>query len=284
MLGFDPPHEQQPVTWWRGYPIHSAALLVIIHVATMLATTLAFAFGLSGVVNGLIFSSNAVWGGAIWQFFTYAFVHPPDGLLWFAIEMYLLWVFGREVERFFGRRDFFRLYITLLLLTPLVLTLYGLVRPSIYFGSGSVHFSMFIAFAALYPGAPMIFNITAKWAAIILVAINSLQALGSNNWPALISLWASIGVAIGFVRWARGEFTLPAINLFKRRPKFHVVRPEPAESAPRRTPKPEDAAVDDIDPLLDKIAKSGINSLTAAERARLEKARAALLKKDPGAR
>jgi hypothetical protein len=42
--------------------------------------------------------------------------------------------------------------------------------------------------------------------------------------------------------------------------------------------------MDDIDALLDKIAKSGINSLTSKERARLEKGRENLLKKDSGRR
>ncbi len=282
MLGFDPPNDQQPVTWWRGYPIHSAALLVIIHVATMIATTLAMAFGLGGLLNALTFSSSAVLNGAVWQIGTYAFVHPPS--LWFAVEMYLLWVFGREVERYFGRRDFLRLYGILLLLIPVVLTIYGLVRPAVYFGAGSIHFAIFIAFATLYPGAPMLFSITAKWAAIILVGISTLQALGQNDWASLIALWVSVGVAWAYVGVSRGNLVLPRINNpFKRRPKFRVVRPEPAPSATRKAPNGEDASMDDIDPLLDKIAKSGINSLTSAERARLERARAALLKKDPGA-
>jgi hypothetical protein len=38
----------------------------------------------------------------------------------------------------------------------------------------------------------------------------------------------------------------------------------------------------EIDPLLDKIAKHGLNSLTAQERAALERARAKLLEKDRG--
>ena len=37
--------------------------------------------------------------------------------------------------------------------------------------------------------------------------------------------------------------------------------------------------IESIDPLLDKIAKHGIGSLTEAERARLEEARTELLKK-----
>ena len=61
-----------------------------------------------------------------------------------------------------------------------------------------------------------------------------------------------------------------------RRPKFRVLPAPTARS--RRVEEPDE--VESIDPLLDKIARSGMNSLTAKERARLEKAREALLKKD----
>ena len=40
----------------------------------------------------------------------------------------------------------------------------------------------------------------------------------------------------------------------------------------------------EIDALLDKIAQSGLGSLTAKERAKLEKGRERLLKKEPGRR
>lgn len=278
MLGFDPSNDQQPVTWWRGHPIHAAMLLVIIHVAAMLVTTFV---GLSGL---FAYNSSAVLHGAVWQFVTYAFVHPPQGLLWFAIEMYLLWAFGRELERFFGKRAFLQLYFLLLLLTPALLTVIALLgTPTSFYGSGNLHFALFIAFATLYPGAAMLFGITAKWAAIILVAINSLEAIGAGAWNSLIALWVNIGAAILFVNVSRGRIAIPSFNPFKRRPKFRVVPSEPARPQSRSTPRAEDTTIDDIDPLLDKIAKSGINSLTSAERARLERARAALLKKDPGA-
>ena len=282
MLGFDHSRDEQPVTWWRGYPIHAAMLLVIIHVATMLATTIALASGAEASVNALAFNSAAVMRGAIWQPLTYAFVNPPS--LWFAFEMYLLWMFGKEVERFFGKRSFFQLYASLLLITPIVLTLYGFFQPTAYAGSRSVHFAIFIAFAALYPGAPMLFNITAFWAAVILVGINSLIYLANNAWGYLLAMWASVGVAWLWVRWARGELVLPSASLFKRKPNLRVM-PDPERPAPRRaTRSREEASVDDIDPILEKIARSGMDSLTSSEKALLEKARAALLKKDPGTR
>ena len=76
-------------------------------------------------------------------------------------------------------------------------------------------------------------------------------------------------------------------KLFKRkRPKLRVVR---ASSAPVHAPKlkstsapaspAQDDVIESIDPLLDKISKHGLASLTAREREKLERARAALLKK-----
>ena len=59
-------------------------------------------------------------------------------------------------------------------------------------------------------------------------------------------------------------------KVFSRRPKFRVV--------PK--PKPEEDALTSMDPLLDKIAKRGISSLTAGERSALERAREALVKRD----
>src|SRR5262245_5660672 len=72
-------------------------------------------FGAGSILAWLQFDSAALWSsGQVWRLFTYAFVHAPSGLLWFAIEMYLLFVFGREVERFLGRRAYIGLYVFLL--------------------------------------------------------------------------------------------------------------------------------------------------------------------------
>jgi hypothetical protein len=51
------------------------------------------------------------------------------------------------------------------------------------------------------------------------------------------------------------------------------------EGKPRLRVTPRDP-VDAIDPILEKISTHGLHSLTPAERARLEKARAALLQKE----
>src|SRR4030095_11076269 len=104
----------------------------------------------------LQFYSPAVWpGGQVWRLFTYAFIHAPtpSGLLWFAVEMYMLFVFGREVERFIGRRAYVGLYLVLLLLPPVILTLFGFWIRTAMAGSGALHFAIFVAFVTIYPNA-----------------------------------------------------------------------------------------------------------------------------------
>jgi hypothetical protein len=63
-------------------------------------------------------------------------------------------------------------------------------------------------------------------------------------------------------------------STLRPKPKFHVV----SKPSARRVIEPENVH-DSIDPVLDKISKSGIGSLTASERRALDRARARLLKK-----
>ena len=78
-------------------PAHALAVIACILVAA----------GGGFLLNGLQFDSTEVlYRGQLWRVFTYAFVHSPSGLLWFAVEMYMLFVFGREVERFIGQRAY----------------------------------------------------------------------------------------------------------------------------------------------------------------------------------
>jgi membrane associated rhomboid family serine protease len=267
--------DHQPVTWLNGYPVYAAHFIVLVLVVLMVVTALL------GSANALFpwlaFNSSQVWSGQVWRILTYGLFNPPS--LAFAIDMVMLVWFGRELEKTFGRRTFSALYAGIYLLPPLVLTLVGLVRPMVYFGQPGT-LALFVAFATLFPGAMMIFNILAQWAAIVLVGLFTLIAIAERNWIALILLWSTCGFAHLFVRVHQGTLTLPRIRWRRRSPKLRVL-PDPVPPKPGTgfKPAPSDASMAEIDALLDKIAQSGIGSLTAAERARLEAARHGLMKR-----
>lgn len=270
--------EHQPVTWVRGYPVYAAHLVVAALVASMLVTTLLMVAKADAVRNAMIFSSEAVLRGEVWRFLTYGLFNPPS--IPFVIDMAMIVWFGRELERHFGRRLFLRLYLSLYFITPAVLTLVGLWRPTVEAGqTGSL--AIFVAFATLHPNAMMLFNILAKWVAIVLVGIFTLMALAANDFTGLLTLWATTGFAHAFVRHTQGAFTLPSLRLSQRRPKLRVV-PDPKPAKPAAPTRAAQDSMAEIDALLDKIATSGIASLTPKERAKLESARAALRKRESG--
>jgi hypothetical protein len=273
--------EHRPVMWLRGYPLYAAHFIVFLFVLAMVATTLVQAIPATrGIPEALIFKSAQVLKGEVWRVFTYGLVNPPTSL-WFVIDMFMLAFFGRELEKFFGRRIFLILYGCLYFLTPILFTLIGLLSPMILIGeSGS--FALFIAFATLYPNVTLLFNVLAKWVAVVLVGFYTMMRLAANDWAGLISLWSTVGFAFGFVRFQQGFITLPKIR-FSRRPKLRVL-PDPIGKKTSLAAKSvrEDATMAEVDALLDKIATSGIASLTPKERARLEAAREGLMKRGVG--
>jgi hypothetical protein len=93
-------------------------------------------------------------------------------------------------------------------------------------------------------------------------------------------LWTSIGVAFLFVELNGAGPELAWWNDFKARfaskPKYHVL-PKPRARTVGSRSDPEDVYTS-IDPILDKISKFGIGSLTASERRQLDRERERLLK------
>src|SRR5437660_1126764 len=278
MFGVTTSDDYRPVAWMGRYPVDVTTMLVGLHVAVaILMAILWLPFG-GPIVAWLQFNSTAVWSGQIWRLFTYAFVHDPRALLWFAVEMYMLFVFGREVERFIGRRAYITLYLILLVTPVALLTMWGLWQPSILSGSPALHFGIFVAFATIYPRAELFLRIMAKWIALILAAVYTLQLLAYHAWSELVVVWTTIGAAFLFIEWSGAGPELAwwtAVKTrFAPRPKYRIV----PKVGPTRAAESEDADAS-IDPILDKISKFGIGSLTASERRRLNRERERLLKK-----
>lgn len=272
---FEPSEDQQPVMYLRGYPLHAAHFIVLLFVITMVVCTLAGTAGVSALTALFGFSSELVHHGQVWRIFTYGLVNPPT--LGFVIDMLMIVWFGRELEKFFGRRVFLRFYAILYVLTPLTLTALGFFRPMSLVGETG-GFALFIAFATLYPNAAMLFNLLAKWVALVLVAIFTLNHLYARDFVGLTALWVGIVFAFAFVRHQQGALELPTVRLpsMRKRPKLRVL-PDPEPSSRRDE---DDAPMAEVDALLDKIAKHGIASLSTSERARLEKAREDLMKRE----
>ena len=281
MFGVTTSDDYRPVAWMGRYPLDVTTILVGLHVTIAVITCVLVAVGAGFVLDYLQFDSARVVSlGQVWRIATYAFVHTPSALLWFAVEMYMLFVFGREVERFIGQRAYIALYIILLIAPAAVLTVWGVWQPSALAGSPALHFGIFVAFATIYPRVELLLRIMAKWFALILAGIYTLQLIAYHAWTDLAVVWTSIAAAFVFVELRGAGPELVWWNKFKDlarpRPKLHIVQKQYAQ----RPVEPDDVYAS-VDPILDKISKSGIGSLTANERRQLDRARNRLLKKSP---
>lgn len=278
--------DYRPITWVGRYPVFLTALLVAFHTICMVALSIYVGIAGGALLETLSFNASRLLARHdIWTLATYPFVHMASP--WFLLDMLMLFWFGQQVERFLGRRAFVQLYAVVILAAPLSMLLVARLPDATLVGSSLVHMAIFVAFAMIYPNAELIFHIQAKWFAIAIVAISLLAAFAAQNWAGIIALvstlvaacvclhlhgverFSGITDAISRIRKARPERT--------RKPPEAIGRTRPAPGNARSTDTAETDPLETIDPLLEKISKQGLSSLSPAERRKLEAARATLL-------
>ena len=276
--GYSTQDEQQPVMWLGGYPVYAAYFLALVFGVSMVATSVFLAINATHLLAWLPFQSASVLKGEVWRIATYGLWNPPS--LWFVIDIAMIASFGREVEKVFGRRTFLGLYACLYLLPPLLFTLLGLWFPTQLSGEAGA-FALFVAFATLYPDVVMFFGVLAKWVAVVLVGIYSLMELAGRDWLGILSLWSTVAFAIGFVRYQQGRLDLPRFGQFGL-PQGSPEEPAPDDGRTSSSGPAKGRSMAEIDALLDKIAQSGMASLTPKERAKLDSAREYLARRASG--
>ena len=276
MITHRSPENYDPITWVGRVPVYATTIIVALYVVSMVGVAIALASGAEAGLGKLTFNTESVLrGGELWRCLTYAFVNPPDP--WFIISLVMLYIFGRDVEQHLGRKGFVRLYLGFLLLGPSLLLAAALVsRQSLSISQSWANFAVFLSFAALYPGAQLLFQITAKIFALVLLGISVLQLLAGRQWVEMMVLLGTAFLAYYAIRHGSAlnlDFIsrLRPVSNRSKIPRLRMVK------------NPEDETVDPhriIDPLLEKISRNGLSSLTRREREQLERARAVLLAKD----
>jgi hypothetical protein len=279
MFGVTTSDDYRPVTWMGRYPVRVTTIIAALYVVGMFATTVAESVrGDMSALAPFIFQSHAFLHGAVWQPLTCVLIQNAS--FFFLFNLFFFYWSGTEVEKYLGIRRYLLLFAVLLLIGPLALITWG-SRATYwpYLGSYELSVGMFIAFATLYPNVELFGWVTLKWLAFAGLVLASMQYLPGHQWGSLSILWAMCLAAFLYIRIVQGRITIPVdirkMNPFRKRPRLHVVQ----KSQQRRIVDPDDVYAS-VDPILDKIAKSGIGSLTPTERKALDRARNRLLKKD----
>lgn len=258
-------------------------------------------FGERNVFNALGFASAEMPAGW-WTIATYMFVHA--GLAHLAFNMFALWTFGPRVEAEWGTRGFTALYLWSGLggaLTHLIL-----VRSGVLVGASAAIYGVMLAFAIRWPDEEvLVFGIIpmkTKWFVAWMVAINLMLAMASQSGGtgSGIAAIAHLGGLLFAWVYIKGPGS-GGIERFRRRV---AAIPDDQDDMPRAVPKPQprtrdssasrtDAVVaksmaatpkllppkvdsrkrraEELNRVLDKISRSGVQSLSPDERTILER-------------
>ncbi len=125
---------------------------------------------------------------AVWQLFTYMFLHDPYGFTHILFNMLTLWMFGTDLERQWGTKRFLTYYfvcgVGAGICVVLINLLFGEMNARVIGASGAIY-GLLLAFGLLYPDRTLLFSflfpIKAKYFVMILGAIAFLSSFSVNN-------------------------------------------------------------------------------------------------------
>jgi membrane associated rhomboid family serine protease len=222
-----------------------------------------------------------------WQFLTYGFVHDPGGIGHILFNMLTLWFLGRDVEAWYGTREFTRLYLALLVFGSVVWAAVNYFDPRVdlaapLMGASGAVTGVVILYALCFPRRMLLFMFVLPMPAWVLGAmVVGYDVLGQMGWWGNRGLGPHVrvayavhlaGAALAFVyyqqQWNFGRLLEGRFRwlrwgaLWGRRPRLRVHAPEERETVPE----------EEVDRILEKIHREGESHLTRKERRILEDA------------
>ncbi len=267
--------------WFRigNAEIGSAALVSLISFIGMLVHSFQPANN-KPLTNLLAFNGDKVMSGQIWRMVTYWIPNAPSffGLL----GIILIFLFGNQLESALGRVRMLR-FLAILALIPVVALLIlsaANISSGDFFGVSIVGSGLFYAFIAYMPNARSFFNIPLWWIGAFFFVVTILSAISTGNTTAFV---LEISVVGGALMAARTFGLAPELNWIPdlrggapqqggqaRRSKPSRARRKSNLTSVASDPVQDDLADMEIDSLLDQVATDGLDSLTKAQRKRLE--------------
>ncbi len=249
------------IVWW----------ILVATVAAYVVQTVVWSSGGGGwVVRELALSRTGIRNGRVWQLFTYQLLHGGLGHL--AMNMLALALLGPEVAQTLGPTRFAVLYVGSGLLGGLGYVL--LDRHPCLGASGAV-FGVMAAFATLYPRRPMTllllpFFTLPAWLMVLGIILLELLYL-IQGFQGGVAHAAHLAGAVAGAVYARTVMRSPGGGLRDTlREWWERVRRSAARESWDRDPDAPPA--EEIDRILDKVARGGLDALTRRERELLDAA------------
>lgn len=259
---------------------------------------------------GALFPEKVLNQVMLWQPLTYMFLHIS---VWdVLINILVLWMFGTEVESVLGEKRFLIYYLVCGFVTGLAHIVFAYNSPIPMLGSAGCIFGILIAFGTLFPERVITLllffvlpvSVKAKYMVAAFVGLEFFMLLDGSHvqlreFAPLFGLVAGYifllkgnYISIGFISRLRNKITPKDSRnkIIKANFTYQSANNSYNEAAKlvkkinnqikKQAVKTEDKEVSrevfisqEIDPILDKISREGIHSLTEEEKIKLDKAK-----------
>ncbi len=261
-----------------GMSLPKAVKSLLIANAIVFIVTLFFPFNwniLFGLVPVLINQKLMVW-----QFFTYMFLHGGFGHILF--NMFALWMFGTELEYNWGTRDFLKYYFTCGIGGGLLVWITSMFGFSSYMiptiGASGAIFGILVAYGMMWPDRLIfIFGVLPMKALHFVLIFGALDLLnGLSGSGGGIAYFCHVGGGVtGFIYLKYGWRIMihieHMINIFKSR-RFKIIQGGKKSGFNSDSHDSHPDFDEEVDRILDKIARHGMESLSDREKQILDRA------------
>lgn len=255
--------------WFRigSFDVTTTALLVILGIASMLV----YAIDQATLLK-LEYISPFVRDLELWRLITWPIVNPPE-TIWVVLTLAFFWFVGHFVEDRIGRQRFTVLIVAATVLPALVVTIFDFTAATGFaFGLHILGSALLVVLALDQPNISFFFNIPAWVIALIFVGIDMLRIIGDRLYGELVMLLGAIAIACLMARhfgMLDDVGFLPRFDLTRRRRSRERGNRPAVVAGPWAVSNAGSADQSELDDLLDKISATGMDSLSKAEKERL---------------
>ncbi len=275
-----------------------AAILVIINVVVYLGQELGSTYE-NSYLHYLALQPDLLAQGYVWQMFTFQFLH--GGWFHLSINCFMLWFIGRHVEELIGRSAFLKLYFISGMVGGLTQACVSWMFPDQFpgynpvVGASAGVCGLVAAFATIHWEQRLIawvlfilpVPMRGKYVVLLLIGLCAAGMLDTDSNIAHAAHLGGVWMGVVYIRWiVQSDRLWGAWETIRSRMKLRplIERVDPPEELDPEIPEspvfeleddlpPDEFIEREVDPILDKISESGIQSLTDRERRILEKAR-----------
>lgn len=212
-------------------------------------------FQLFGIVP-----SNTFYKLMIWQPFTYLFFH---GGIWHVfINMFVLWMFGSELERIWKKNFFLKYYFMTGIGSGIITVLLSLNSSIPVVGASGAVYGILLAYGLMFPNRKVylyfLIPLKVKYFVLFIGIIAFFSSFGSND--GISHLTHLSGMIIGLI-YLKSKFELNSLKkiILKFRLKY-------IDILNQKNRQHQDDLRFEVDSILDKINKKGYDNLSEKEK------------------